>query len=290
MLWQRACVFWYQEMLPLQSTMRTGAFAQPAVSPLGTIRLAGFIENGRGAGGPRRYPSFALVILLDGLGFYRDERGYSVQLTPGDLTWVFPRLQHAYGPQPTKHWTEFFIVFDGPIFELWEAQNLFRDLAPVQHLDHTEIWLDRLLAVCSSQPRTSAGACAAIVSLQVALIDLIRMQAKPSDDLPEWLERGAHALEQLDLPVGGFAQMAKNLGVSYETFRKRFRTRFGLSPQQYRLRYLMERAAILLTEEQLSVKETAARVGFCDPYHFSRTFRKVTGRSPSAVATRRRGK
>ena len=287
MLWQRACVFWYREMLPRQSTTRTGAFAQPAVSPLGTIRLAGFIENGKGTNGPRRYPSFALVILLDGLGFYRDERGYSVELRPGDLTWVFPRLQHAYGPQTAKHWTEFFIVFDGPIFELWEAQNLFRDLTPVQHLDRTEIWLDRLLSICSSQPRTPAGACAAIVSLQAALIDLIRLQSTSSDEDPEWLERGAHALEQLDLPAGGFAQMAKNLGVSYETFRKRFRMRFGLSPQQYRLRCLMQRAAVLLTEEQLSVKETAARVGFCDPYHFSRTFRKVTGRSPSAVATRR---
>jgi AraC-like DNA-binding protein len=276
-------------MFSAQTKPRTGAFAQPAISPLGTIRLAGFIENGRGTGGPRRYPSFALVILLDGLGFYRDERGHSVELVPGDLTWVFPHLQHAYGPQPTKHWSEFFVVFDGPIFELWQTQNLFRDLAPVQHLDRKEVWLDRLMPICLSQARTPAGACAAIVDLQAVLIDLIRLESKPDDHVSEWLERGARVLERGELPVGGFSQVAKDLGVSYETFRKRFRSRFGVSPQQYRIRHLMQRAAVLLTEERLSVKETAARVGFCDPYHFSRTFRKVTGRSPSTVATRANG-
>jgi AraC-like DNA-binding protein len=270
----------------LQSKIRTATFAQQAASPLGTIRLAGFIENGWGTGGPRCYPSFGLVILLEGLGFYRDERGYSLELTPGDLTWVFPRLQHAYGPQPGKHFTEFYVVFDGPAFDLWETQNLFRDLAPVQHLDRKEIWLDRLLSICVPPARTSARACAAVLNLQVALIDLIRLRSKPDDQVPEWLERGAHALEQLELPAGGVVQVAQDLGVSYETFRKRFRTRFGLSPQQYRIRRVMQLAAVLLTEERLSVKETAARVGFGDPYYFSRTFRKVTGRSPSAVAAR----
>jgi AraC family transcriptional regulator, arabinose operon regulatory protein len=146
--------------------------------------------------------------------------------------------------------------------------------------------VDRLLSICVPQARTSAGASAAIVNLQAALIDLIRLQSKPDDQIPEWLERGAHTLEQPELPAGGFAQVAKDLGVSYQTFRKRFRTRFGLSPHKYRIRHLMQRATVLLTEERLSVKETAARVGFSDPYHFSRTFREVTGRSPSAVAAR----
>jgi AraC-like DNA-binding protein len=39
----------------------------------------------------------------------------------------------------------------------------------------------------------------------------------------------------------------------------------------------------LLTDEGLSVKETAARVGFDDAFYFSRVFKKVMGIPPSAA-------
>ena len=105
----------------------TSALAQPAVSPLGTIRLASFVENGSGSGKGklRRYPSYALVCLVDGLGYYRDSAGVSQTLVPGDLIWVSPRVAHDYGPQERHFWNEFFIVFDGPVFDLWESRKLF---------------------------------------------------------------------------------------------------------------------------------------------------------------------
>ena len=60
---------------------------------------------------------------------------------------------------------------------------------------------------------------------------------------------------------------------------------YGVSPHQYRQRYLMQRACTLLLNRRLSVKETAAMLGFCDEFHFSRLFKKVTGRPPSALVT-----
>jgi AraC-like DNA-binding protein len=72
---------------------------------------------------------------------------------------------------------------------------------------------------------------------------------------------------------------------SYETFRKKFKSRYGVSPHQYRQRCLMQRACTLLLNRRLSVKQTAAVLGFCDEFHFSRLFKKVTGRPPSALIT-----
>jgi transcriptional regulator GlxA family with amidase domain len=45
----------------------------------------------------------------------------------------------------------------------------------------------------------------------------------------------------------------------------------------------MERARVLLERTFLSVREVMAQVGFRDPSHFSRDFRRFHGIAPSAV-------
>jgi len=262
----------------------TSALAQPAVSPLGTIRLASFVENGSGSGKGklRRYPSYALVCLVDGLGYYRDSAGVSQTLVPGDMIWVSPSVAHDYGPQEQHFWNEFFIVFDGPIFDLWESKKLFAPLKPVQHLEAVHLWIERLIKVCHTSTTTANSATAAIVELQSILLDLIALQTEISESDEEWLISAAHFIETLSRPNLSLAQLAKRFSLSYETFRKKFTRRFGVSPQRYRMRHLMQKAIVLLNEENRSVKETASRLGFCDEFYFSRAFRKLTGRPPSA--------
>jgi hypothetical protein len=95
--------------------------AKPATSPLGTIRLAAFLKNSLGTGRERLriYGSYALVYLLAGSGHYRDANGNARAVAAGDLIWVYPDLGHEYGPWKGERWDEFFVVFDGPIFDLW---------------------------------------------------------------------------------------------------------------------------------------------------------------------------
>ena len=67
-----------------------------------------------------------------------------------------------------------------------------------------------------------------------------------------------------------------------------FRRFQGISPYQYLLRRKMNLAAELLVEHGTLVKEVAQRVGFADPYHFSRAFKSVHGVSPRALLGYRR--
>lgn len=77
-----------------------------------------------------------------------------------------------------------------------------------------------------------------------------------------------------------FPGVAASLGLSYETFRKLFKEMTGQSPLQYVLEQKFHYALRFLTEGQ-SVKETAAAVGYADPYIFSRQFKKYMGDPPS---------
>ena len=52
-------------------------------------------------------------------------------------------------------------------------------------------------------------------------------------------------------------------------------------PYQLLMRLKMNRATELLLQEDMMVKEVANDLGFADPYHFSRAFKRFIGVSPS---------
>lgn len=76
-------------------------------------------------------------------------------------------------------------------------------------------------------------------------------------------------------------QLAKEFNLSPQQVNLLFRRGLGTTPGAYVQRRLIRAARELLHSEQLSVKETAARLGFCNPFYFSRVFKKITGCAPS---------
>lgn len=57
--------------------------------------------------------------------------------------------------------------------------------------------------------------------------------------------------------------------------------KFGeITPHEYIMRLKMNKAGSLLLTTNLTIKEVGFQVGFQDPYHFSRNFRKFHGLSP----------
>lgn len=65
-----------------------------------------------------------------------------------------------------------------------------------------------------------------------------------------------------------------------------FRRYVGMPPIGYLIRVRLGHARNLLLDHNLSVGEIAERVGYPNIYHFSKLFRKHTGRSPSAFRGR----
>ena len=90
-------------------------------SPLGRASLAGSARHSAGVpfASMRILGSYALVYVVGGSGRYADARGVEQKVAAGDLITVFPEIAHAYGPGPREHWDETYIVFDGPVFDLW---------------------------------------------------------------------------------------------------------------------------------------------------------------------------
>jgi len=74
--------------------------------------------------------------------------------------------------------------------------------------------------------------------------------------------------------------LASRAGLSPTHFHVLFKEATGMAPMDYVRRLRLEEAQRLLVETDLSIAEVGERVGFCDPFHFSRRFRKFAHISP----------
>ena len=108
---------------------------------------------------------------------------------------------------------------------------------------------------------------------------------------PELLRRLLRAKDRMDAashedwPVRRLARVS---GVSAAHFARSFKEAFGLPPHRYLLTRRIERATAMLREDDLSITEIAFETGWKSLGTFGRTFRDVTGESPSVIRERER--
>ena len=81
-------------------------------------------------------------------------------------------------------------------------------------------------------------------------------------------------------------RLARVSGVSQAHFARSFKDAFGVPPHRYLLTRRIERATALLRDTDLPITEIAFQTGWKSLGTFGRTFRDVTGESPSALRER----
>ena len=77
-------------------------------------------------------------------------------------------------------------------------------------------------------------------------------------------------------------ELSRHAGLSATRYSALFREQTGSSPVDHHIRLRMQAACHYLDTTALSVKEVAAKLGYEDPYYFSRIFQKILGCSSLA--------
>lgn len=90
--------------------------------------------------------------------------------------------------------------------------------------------------------------------------------------------------ENYDDPELNLSKVAKNIGVQERVISKYINDNYACNFRTYIQNIRITEAKRLISSSSLSISEIAYKVGFSDPSFFSKTFKKVTGKSPSSVS------
>lgn len=282
----------------IDPTIKTRLLLRPVKSPLGTIRLGGVNQGGFGVGMPpnpaRTLNCYSCCYVLNGHGLYSDAQTPWRPVGKGDLILYFPGRPHRCGTRPGEFWDELWFQFEGPVFDLLRDTKLLDPRQPVHHTEKTDHWFRRFFQIIPPLHLRQKTPAQVIVSRFVSVLTEILADSDAPDEAPaardDWVNHACELLATQD-KAGGHppAAVARKLGFSYETFRKKFRSAIGFSPGRFHLDSRIDRAAALLHQGRHTIKEIAAQLEFCDEFYFSRCFKRRFGSSPSDFRQRVRG-
>lgn len=225
-----------------------------------------------------------LVMNLSGVGetFYRNAKLGSIPRPPGSVAYVIPN-ETRRSVTRSPEGIEFLVAGFAYEYRGTHFLNAFRipNVLPEtvqERIRHALLELDES-EMCVPWYRTRIIRKKAGYDILAALMECAEPCSERTDEWtrlsPAVLYLNRHYTQKFNLP-----ELLKQTPFSREHFYRIFRKRFHLAPQEYVTRLRIQEAVRLLLDSDLSVAEIGARVGWNDPFYFSKIFRTVIGVSP----------
>ncbi len=232
-----------------------------------------------------RFPYTSIEYIVAGKGT-AVVASHRLELGPGLVFAYGPHTAHEIRTAPNDVLVKYFVSFKGA--EVSErlrrceiAPGEARTLTPPTEL--AAVFEGILREGQRTGPRRPALCAALAEFLLLKIEDTALLEAQTNERARDAFLRCKAYIDAETENLRSLAQIARAVGAETSSICRWFRRYEGISPYQYLLRRRMNLAAERLVEHGGLVKETAARLGFADPFHFSHQFKAVHGVAPSEL-------
>jgi AraC-like DNA-binding protein len=234
------------------------------------------------------FPFLAVEFVAEGEGALTLV-GRDYRLRPGTAFAYGPRAKHVIRNEPARPMLKYYVDFIGEAaarllakspLARWRAVQLS---APQEVADLFEL----LQREGASESRHGAQLCAAL--LPVLLMKISERAVPYAAAEPRALEtyqRARRTIEQRFLTLRSAKEAAAACHLDPAYLSRLFQRFAHTTPWRFITKLKMNRAASLLMDERLLVKEAADAIGFADAFHFSRAFKRHYGLPPERFARR----
>jgi len=236
---------------------------------------------------------YQILYITKGTGIFESDSCKYQHVKAGTVILLFPGERHRYKPNQNTGWDEYWIGLKGDIIDNLVKNSFFRPENPCLYIGFNELIFNLFDTIIEKtktestgyQPLISGAALHLLGSLHAAL-----KQNSVEHEDREILVNKARLLFRSNIDKSfSPEQAAEELQVGYSWFRKIFKSYTGLSPGQYSIQLKIEKARIMLSDPNLSVKEIAYTLKFESSFYFSKLFKEKTGLTPTAYRQRAMG-
>lgn len=235
-------------------------------------------------------PKGTLLYLHENL-WHSIEATKTAPITFYSVHFSYSRSLHSSESWEYNEDINYFLKSDSPDEKVWsfntEYEKLpFPNTLTIRQYNTVEDIFIKMNRIYRTQ---SLGYELQINSLLLELIHIIFKEVvtpMESDENKKKLDMAREYIDEHYAESITLHQLTNRLNVSESFLIKLFKNNTGMTPISYINQVRVNRGKNMLLNTQLSIKEVAYYLGFCDEYYFSRTFKKVTGLSPSVFRNR----
>ncbi|MHC1681859.1 MAG: AraC family transcriptional regulator [Clostridiaceae bacterium] len=233
--------------------------------------------------GPAVRDHFLIHYILDGSGtFYVDGKSYRLHKNQGFL--ICPDVITYYEADNKTPWTYTWVGFKGikaenylelagldrynPIFEYNQSnfiEECFKGMREASKLKYgRELRLQGLLSIFLSELIEKAE----------------RAVVSGSNYKDIYIKKTLQYIEANFSRNIKISEIAESIGLNKNYFSSFFKQNFGVTPQEYLIKFRVNKACELMKNESLTISDISRSVGYNDPLGFSKIFKQVKGMSP----------
>ncbi len=228
---------------------------------------------------------YSVEFIRAGRMFFGIDGGTKTELNFPAVFWHHPSHSYQYGALDDNGWEHRYLTMRGPM-----AKRLVED--GFMHLSPSGFFavkkpepVDAIFHCIVSMANTKTARLHGDIFVELErLLCLLRAEAtgRLVEDTPHASAVLALAERMSESPGSDFSldTEAQKAGLSYSHFRRLFAQLTGQAPHDYLLSRRITAAAHTLRSGMRNAKEIADSLGFADPIHFSKAFKKRMGLSP----------
>lgn len=228
---------------------------------------------------------YGAFLVLHGEGTYIGENGEEFPLKQGCFVQRLPEISHTTIVHHGQDWLEFFVIFGSETYETLKHIGI-AGARPVLYPEMNDILLGKCVYLLNKMKQTPDSEN---LFLYVSVLKFV-LFVYFSESHRNFGDENAKDYQKIELAGKMLREdpgshitgqmVADRLDIGYESFRKKFKSLYHISPNAYQLNYRINYAKTLLADNQKTLEEIAQICGFSDGFAFSKAFKKRCGISP----------